>query len=178
MPDRIGDWIQTQGGKRFYPLRPLPEDVDIEDIAHALSMLCRYGGHCDRFYSVAQHSYLASYYCEDHRWGLLHDAAEAYLVDVPRPIKPYLGMYKSFEQQVLAVIAEKFGLEFPMPKSVKAVDMLMLATEKRDLLKNSEKWGSIKGIHPIEEEIIPWPPERAKREFINRFKQLFEVEEA
>jgi uncharacterized protein len=94
MSTRTGDWIQTYTGKQFWPLSPLPEDIVIEDIAHALSMQCRFGGHVRTFYSVAQHSVHVSLLVEPQYalWGLLHDAAEAYLVDLPRPIKKFSEM--------------------------------------------------------------------------------------
>src|SRR5579885_2784587 len=86
---RHGDWIQTYCGVAFYPLDPRPEEILIEDIAHALSMLCRFTGHVKRFYSVAQHCVYVSHRCDpkDALWGLLHDAAEAYLNDISRPVK-------------------------------------------------------------------------------------------
>lgn len=86
-------WIQTFSGRQFFPLEPRVEDVCIEDIAHGLSNLCRYAGHCECFYSVAQHCLLVSRVVprEHALRGLLHDASEAYLIDVPRPIKHSIG---------------------------------------------------------------------------------------
>ena len=83
---RKGDWMQTHSGIQFWPLDPRPEDILIEDIAHALSNQCRFAGHCCFHYSVAQHSVLVSENvpAQDAMWGLLHDAGEAYLVDLPR----------------------------------------------------------------------------------------------
>lgn len=105
-----GDWIQTYSGRAFYPLAPYPQDVCIEDIAHALSQLCRFGGHCRRFYSVAEHSVLLSRVVvpEFQLWALLHDASEAYLVDVPRPIKKQLPAYVEAERRVMAAICARF----------------------------------------------------------------------
>src|SRR4051812_6540197 len=84
-----GDWMQTISGKAFFPLDPRPADVDIQDIAHALAFQCRFGGHVKEFYSVAEHSVRVSLICahEDAKWGLLHDATEAYLSDIVRPVK-------------------------------------------------------------------------------------------
>jgi hypothetical protein len=87
--DRRGDWMQTFTGRAFYPLDPRPEDIDPVDIAHALSLICRYGGHSSRFYSVAEHCVLMSHAVapEHALWALLHDATEAYLGDMIRPLK-------------------------------------------------------------------------------------------
>lgn len=96
MNERKGDWIQTYTGRQFWPLDPKPEEVCIEDIAHALSQQCRYAGHTIRFYSVAQHSVEIALRVPRAAalWGLLHDAAEAYLVDLPRPVKYLMPAYK------------------------------------------------------------------------------------
>jgi len=87
MAARIGDWIQTYTGKRFWPLDPRPEDVDILDIAHSLSLLCRFTGHTSSFYSVSQHSILVAQEVPKRLrlWALFHDAAEAYIGDIARP---------------------------------------------------------------------------------------------
>lgn len=116
--EQDGSWIQTFTGRRFWPLDPRPEDVAIEDIAHALSLLCRYNGHVRRFYSVGEHSLLLCWYLEklypDDRalqlQALMHDAAEAYLADIPRPVKPLLTGYYAAEARVEQVIQERFGL--------------------------------------------------------------------
>jgi len=118
VPERQGDFIYTFTGRRFWPMDPRAEDMCIEDIAHALSMLCRYNGHVDRFYSVAEHSMLV-YHAVSwirpgepalHLQALLHDASEAYLADVPRPVKPYLSNYRTAEREVERAIANAFGL--------------------------------------------------------------------
>src|SRR5690242_11754504 len=86
---RRGDWMQTYTGRRFWPLDPRVDDIDIGDIAHHLSLVCRFAGACREFYSVAQHCVGVSYVCDpkDALWGLLHDAAEAYVGDMVRPLK-------------------------------------------------------------------------------------------
>jgi hypothetical protein len=132
---RRGDWIQTYSGIQFWPLDPREEDILIEDIAHALSMQCRFGGHCHRFYSVAEHCCHVSDRCPEFPlWGLLHDAAEAYLTDVIRPIKPYLTEYKGIEDHLMYHIANRFGLEHDMPYNVKVADLRILTTEVGQLL--------------------------------------------
>ena len=118
--------LQTFTGKLVHPMRLTVDDVDIRDIAHALSLLCRFGGHCRVHYSVAQHSVLASYLVapSDALWALLHDASEAYLVDVPTPLKRLAAMtgYRAVEAQVQLTICHAFGLPHEMPASVHAAD--------------------------------------------------------
>ncbi len=170
------DWIQTFTGKQFWPLEPRPEDVCIEDIAHALSMLCRYGGHCEHFYSVAQHSVLVSYACDpaDALYGLLHDASEAYLIDLPRPIKRSVGMeaYGFAEVKLLKVILNRFGLYLPEPPSVKRADNALLRTEQRDLMKPAPAAWQDNREGALERRIYPWMPKDAERAFLLRFEEL------
>jgi uncharacterized protein len=133
-----GTYLGTYTGGKFFPLDPQPEQVDILDIAHSLSMQCRYSGHTKQFYSVAEHSVLVSRALDDDdymaQWGLLHDAAEAYLSDIPRPLKAILPEYSLLEEKVLKVIVQKYGLAWPMPDAVKRVDSLMLFLEAPRLM--------------------------------------------
>jgi len=169
-------WIQTYLGRQFFPLDPNWQAVDIHDIAHALSNLCRYGGHTESFYSVAQHSVLVSLACDpqDAFYGLLHDASEAYLVDVPRPIKHSNGMaaYREAENALEHAIAIAFGLPREMPPSVKRADNILLVTEQRDLMKSLPAPWTDCGVEPLAEEIQPWLPQEAKARFLRRFDQL------
>lgn len=176
MTDRIGDWIQTFSGKMYHPFDPRPEDVDIIDIAHHLSNLCRFAGACRSFYSVAQHCVLGSYIAapEYQRDFLLHDATEAYMVDLPTPIKVWLPDYKAAEDINYSCIATKFGLRDPIPAEVKRVDMVMFVTEKRDIMNpSSTPWKLRWNAEPWHIKIEPWLPERAKREYLVRYKELF-----
>ena len=115
-------WIQTYTGRKFHPLRPRVAEVDVRDIAHALSLKCRFGGHCRVFYSVAEHSVRVSRVLEAKGrelavWGLMHDAGEAYLPDVGRPVKSFLRVgegndvktFDAAEEEVLAVVAAALG---------------------------------------------------------------------
>jgi len=175
--ERTGSWIQTYVGIPFYPLDPRAEDINIIDIAHALSNLCRFAGHVNQFYSVAQHSVLVSLHCapEDALWGLLHDASEAYCVDMPRPIKhsPGLIPYRKIEQDIMNCVAQRFGLPFQEPESVKQADLTLLYTEKRDLLTMHQDWGW--KVEPLPDPIVPLSPEQARMTFINRFLQLTDM---
>lgn len=185
MRERFGTWQQTFTGVQFWPCDPRPEEVCIEDIAHALSLQCRFAGHCREPYSVAQHSVLVASWI----WGetngdriaalagLLHDAAEAYCVDVPRPLKPFLEGYKNIEQGIAAAIAERFGLradvfEHPI---VKRADEVLLMTEKRDLLGPSPApWTFAQGVDvkPLFKVIEPWSWRDAEERFLDRFAVL------
>ncbi len=166
-------WIQTWTGKPFEPLNPDPETIDIADIAHALSMLCRFNGHCTRFYSVAEHSVRASVLVppEDALWALLHDAAEAYVSDLPRPIKDELPVFRTLEDRLLRVIVGHFGLPWPMPESVRLADDIMLVTEQRDLMRPPPRpWGL--NAAPLPERIVPVGPAEAEAAFLERFGKL------
>jgi 5'-deoxynucleotidase YfbR-like HD superfamily hydrolase len=109
---RVGNWSQTFTGLQFWPCDPRREDVRVEDIAHALALQCRFAGHCRVPYSVAEHSVRVAEWVWDETSGdrraslaaLLHDASEAYCVDVPRPLKPYLTGYREIEHGVMHVI--------------------------------------------------------------------------
>jgi hypothetical protein len=111
-PGDVGDWMQTYTGRAFWPLAPQADDIDPADIAHALSMLCRYGGHVERFYSVAEHCVLMSYAVPPGYalWALLHDATEAYMGDMVRPLKRSMPEYQAAEARLSAVICDRFGL--------------------------------------------------------------------
>lgn len=167
---RVGDWMQTYTGKMFWPMDPRPEEVDIEDIAHALSNICRYGGHCTQFYSVAQHCVLVSNILtpEYKLWGLLHDAAEAYIMDVIRPIKPFLEGYKNIESAIEKAIAIRFGLSTEIPQEVKRADEIMLATEmQRIMVPPPQQWQLSE--KPITLFIDYWSPEEAKQRFLTEY---------
>jgi len=176
----VEGYIHTNSGIHAYPLDLKPEQVNINDIAHALGHQCRFSGHCDWFYSVGQHSYYVSVIIEqlggtpmDRLCGLLHDATEAYLVDLPSPIKWQLPEYKIAEDKAMEAICTHFNL----PKNpfgegftgertmaaqntwalVKQADLIALATEARDLMKNPP-WGKNlgRGIEPMDWKIDRW----------------------
>lgn len=154
-----------------------PEDIDIEEIAHSLSNLCRYGGHCNKFYSVAEHSIRCCYRSPNKQlrmWCLLHDAAEAYIGDITGPLKSLLVIrnpkydndpYNSqsmtileYEKSILKVIATKFNLPWPIPKEVFDIDRELLY-EEMTVLWNNEPMGVI-------------PPEEAEQTFLTLFQIL------
>ena len=172
----MSGWIETYSGHAFYPMNPTQETIDIIDIAHALSMNCRYNGHCNRFYSVAEHSVVMSQNV-DPRFALqalLHDAAEAYICDIPRPLKPLLRGYQEQENRLLEAIYIRFGV-VPTDESDAAVheaDMRMLATEKPKLIGDRYEWPSIANVLPYEQPLGCWNPALGEAEFLFRFGEL------
>ena len=189
--ERRGDWMQTATGRKFWPLDPRPEDVHLEDIAHALSMICRFGGHCRTFYSVAEHSVRVSLVAEasaravpfcanDIRLialtGLLHDAAEAYIGDMIRPLKsqPELIGFKVAEVAIEQAIRARFSLPAGKGRHVRDADEVLLATEARDIMggESAGKW--MLCAAPLSEHIVAQGPSRAKAWFLDRFHELTE----
>ena len=168
-------YIQTFTGKRFRPDDAQPDQLDIRDIAHSLSLLCRYNGHCQRFYSVADHSVRVSRQCPPHAaaWGLLHDLGEAYLGDMPRPIKTFFPDYETFEQRLLKAAAEAFSLPWPIPPEVRAADDLLLVTEMRDLMLPVPETGL--GLEPLPEPIVPLAPTEAEAAYLARYEELLAI---
>lgn len=149
---RTTDWIETFTGRRFWPLEPRADEIQLVDICHALSLVCRYTGHCKQFWSVGAHTLLVHDLIEemDSEYGLealLHDASEAYLADITRPVKKNLKEYKSYERRLELVIAERFGIVYPYPSEVKEADEIALAIEVTNLFESRGRdWGM-----PIEE---------------------------
>jgi hypothetical protein len=178
---RHGDWSATYSGKKYYPMDPRPEDVSICDISHALSMICRFGGHCNQFYSVATHSYLASSFIKDDKVlaikALLHDASEAYIHDIIRPLKPCIVGYKEIEDKTMANICKSLHIEWPwLPKDkekIKEIDNRMLVTEAKYLMGDTRDWDICKQYDPYDIVIKGCPPWEAKNLFMQRFSELY-----
>lgn len=164
--------IKTFTGKRFDVTNPDPDQIDIKDIAHALSNQCRYGGHSRKFYSVAEHSIYVAMMCS---WntklcGLLHDASEAYLVDIPRPIKHslFLTGYRELETQVQNVINRRFNVIDNI--HIKHFDNEVLRYEIYQLMNNPEDYGFEK---PNTKIIFPcWSPDEAEEKFLECFNRF------
>jgi 5'-deoxynucleotidase YfbR-like HD superfamily hydrolase len=173
--------IQSRSGRYINFVDPDQSAFCIHDIAHALSHTCRFGGHTRDFYSVAQHSVLVSYLVpeNDQFAALMHDAAEAYVGDVPSPLKQLLPEYKVIEKRIEACLFERFGLYDGMPVSVKKADLIMLATEQRDLMTHNShdlvQWECIRDIEPARFKIRAQRPEDARKSFLERFERLYKI---
>jgi len=176
-----GPYIQTLSGRRVNPFDASPGDIDPADIATALSNLCRFGGHSSAFYSVAQHSAIVADLLErdgaapdELMAALLHDAAEAYLGDLPHPIKhrSELGAhFKAAEKELEQVIQRRFELPDAAGR-IKAIDRALLATERRRFSRVAWNWPELEGVEALDIEIEPWAPERAAREFLERYERI------
>ncbi len=153
--ERKGDWIQTFSGQRFYPLDPRPNEIELVDIVVALSNQCRFSGHLRRHYSVLEHSVRVAHILgqphlptsNDYAWALLHDAAEAYLQDLPRPLKQLdeFAHYRAAEARLMAAIADRFGLIGSLPPMVDFADKAMLWWEYSALMPQLlHDWESIR----------------------------------
>lgn len=178
-PQDRGDWFPTYTGIKFYPTNPDHSEINIIDIAHALSMQCRFAGHVAYFYSVAQHSVLVSQNVppELALAGLLHDAAEAYCQDLIRPVKhsPGFEEYRRIELRLEEFIAEKFKVGDALwAPSVKLHDNRALMTERRDLYAPGvgEKFVWSVTAEPYAECIVPWAPSLAEVRFLRRYCEL------
>lgn len=171
------EWMQTFTGRAFWALNPKAEDIHIQDIAHGLSNICRYNGQCANFYSVAEHSVLLYQALppEFRFWGLMHDASEAYICDVPRPYKHALTNYKEIEERIMRVIADKYGMPWPMPDAVKALDSQIIINEKAALFKTEPAPWRIRGESIPKLEIHCWPPSTAKAQFLSAFAECVTI---
>lgn len=185
-------YIGTYTNKKFYFLDPKPEQICIQDIAQALSMSCRFSGHVSKFYSVAEHCCIIADLVEryhDNKNGilrdaviptknkhaeakaaLLHDASEAYICDIPRPIKPHLDNYFDMELKIEKVIQEKYNIT-AKTDLINYYDHHICGEEARQLFLHVPDWvedfDRIDGI-----KINAWTPDQAKKEFLDRFYRL------
>lgn len=172
-------YIQTFTGKWIDPLNPDPDLIDPIDIAHALALVNRFTGHTTEPYSVAQHSCgvydLVSH--ENKKYAILHDASEAYIGDIARPVKHQnkMELYREIEDNLMEAILNKYDLEWPLPDEVKWADEILLYSELRDLMGFKPN-----GHGVIPSEIKPWTSwKTSKLQFINRLRAVeIEIEDA
>lgn len=173
---RVGDWISTFSGGRWYPLDPRIEEVKIEDIAHSLSMLCRYNGHCKFFYSVAEHCWLLSYAVPDpyKLEALVHDGSEAYMSDIPRPFKysDSMALFREIEDKNAEVVYNYVGLSYPESAIVKQYDKRIIRNEGEVLLPHCDWFNSLEKIPDI--EIVGYEPQRMEQLYLDRYYELYE----
>jgi len=174
--ERKGDWIQTSESRMFWPLDPRADEIFPNEIAHGLSMIPRFGGHCYKFYSVAEHCYLMAqslYEPELELWCLLHDAAEAYIGDMVRPLKRMLPEFCAIEDGIMVCVKERFGLVGEMPAEVKKLDNeIMMAEADHMMVPFPKEWGitdrPLPGFEPNY-----WTPAQAKEKWLIAFRNAF-----
>ena len=166
--------IRVHSGILFDLASPDPDLIDIEDIAHALSLICRFTGHVNEFDSVAQHSLIVSRIVpQEHRLvGLMHDATEAYLTDVSRPLKAMLPDYRAAEHKLWLAIAERFDLPVELPFAVKQADNISLIWEQRDLMNGADlAFPELASVLP-EGRLVGLSSADAKALFLKKFDDL------
>ncbi|WP_420104129.1 phosphohydrolase [Bosea sp. (in: a-proteobacteria)] len=172
---RLGDWIQTFTGRQFWPLDPRPDEIEIADIAHALAHQCRYGGHIRQFYSVAEHCVLMAHaVAPEHRLAaLMHDAAEGYLVDLPRPIKRAMPHYRAAETAIWLAICVRYGIAPELPAEVHEADNRILVDEREQgMAPPPAPWDACEQVEPLGVKLQFWRPTEAEFQFRTLFDRL------
>jgi 5'-deoxynucleotidase YfbR-like HD superfamily hydrolase len=164
------DWMTTYTGKKVYPANPKPEDICLEDIAHALSQTCRFGGHTVVPYYVSQHSIIVADNVPEslRAVAILHDAPEYILGDVVAPLKRSMPDYKAIEDRVWSAVCCRFGIDSRLLSGVKTSDLRALMTERRDVLaKSSFRWNDfLESLAPFDNVIVPLSSVQSKYEFL------------
>jgi uncharacterized protein len=180
-PPAPGPYLQTVSGRWVNPFDPDPDQLDAGDIARALANQCRFGGHSRVFYSVAQHSVIVSELveqrggdAEDVFAALMHDASEAYLGDMPHPIKHRSSLgaaFKAAEDHLEAALRERFRIKADVPE-IKRADRALLATERRAFSAEGWHWPELEGVEPLELELTALAPDEAAQAFAQRYAEL------
>jgi uncharacterized protein len=171
-------WLQTYSNKKFSYTNPTVDMIDIEDIAHGLSLQCRFAGQCRRFYSVAEHSvHVATLMDHNKLSGLLHDAAEAYLTDLPTPLKLLVPGYGRIEKMTERAIEQRFGIDLQgsdVVRQIKLADAVMLKIEAQNLLTGPmiDNWTDTLPDTHIAIRINGWSPMVAREMFTRIFTEL------
>ncbi|WP_114152805.1 phosphohydrolase [Chromobacterium haemolyticum] len=173
--------IQTVSGRYVDLLHPSPSDIEIHDIAHHLAHLCRFGGACRQFYTVAEHSVRVAAILPPRLKlaGLLHDATEAYVGDVVTPLKKILPTYQYTEGLVAAAVEARFRLQLsPADRGeIRRADLVLLATERRDLMPHDgSEWPVLAGVAPLPERIKPLSIEQAVAHFCWMFEETAQLD--
>lgn len=172
--------IMTASGLRIDPLNPEPQLMQASDIAHALSNQCRFTGHTREFYSVAEHSVrVASFLLEELDAGkdvafigLMHDASEAYLSDIARPVKHAAGFgdaYREIEDGLQQALSERFGIPYPYPEIIHFADNALLEAEGRDIMPDGFEFEALLNYPHT---ITPWEPKMARAQFLSLYTYL------
>jgi uncharacterized protein len=180
-PPAPGPYLQTVSGRWVNPFDPDPAQLDEGDIARALANQCRFGGHSRVFYSVAQHSVIVSELVEqrggdveDAFAALMHDAGEAYLGDMPHPLKhrsPLGAAFKAAEEHLERAIRDRFSIKADVPE-IKRTDRALLATERRAFSAEDWHWPELDGVEPLDLEITALSPDEAAEAFARRYAEL------
>lgn len=164
------DWIQTYTGGMFHPMNPRADELRLADISAGLSKVCRFAGQCIKFYSVAEHSVLMAEVASkgNQLTALMHDASEAYLTDVPRPIKRCLTGYAGMEHRLMQVIADKYKTLWPLPPEVKQLDNQILTDEReQNMAAPPSPW--LENEKALGVKLKFWTPAEANWNFTNAF---------
>lgn len=172
-------WIETFTGIRFFFMTPTPDMFSIIDVAHALALQCRYNGHTKTHYSVAEHCVLMSDWLRDRGHdkltcltALLHDVAETYIGDLPRPVKEKVPAFKEIEKTIEAAAAEKFRFAYPFPKIVKELDARILKDEREQAMpKSDNEWGT-DSLESMGIRVRNWDHRTAESMFLGRYVAL------
>ncbi len=168
----MSPWIRTFTGKQFHLLSPKQDQIDIMDIAHSLSQLCRFTGHTRVPIYISQHCCTVCDQLPPHLQlvGLLHDSSESFLSDISSPAKSLLPQYQEMEQRVEKAIAKRFGIQFPFGREVKQADMVALVSEMKWFMPRGRDWQNLP-FTPLP-RYEAWDSKRAQREFLRRFRAL------
>lgn len=178
MQIKMDDGIALLSGAIFNYNKPEESEVTIDDIATALSNVCRFSGHLPRFYSVGQHLVNTSRIVapEFAFTALMHDTAEAFTNDLPTPLKWALPIFKELEVKIESAMGDRFGFQYPYPDEVKLADTQMLLLEKNYVKEDTNVWEYYRDVEY--DHLLPlvdlesWQPRRAKREFLERYEEL------
>ncbi len=174
-------WIETYTGRTFYIQEPSPDYVCLKDIAHSLSNLCRYNGHCEKFYSVAEHSVHVAKFIEFLKFpttvvmaALLHDACEAYTGDFPSPIKWAIPELQTMEKKIQEAVHEHFniGPQAYKNKVIDDIDKRIVQDERKALMTKSCLPWAVDGYVPLNITVEAWVPEVAEKKFLEAFDTL------
>jgi hypothetical protein len=168
--------LVTSTGRQIDLMDPQVRHVDIRDIAHGLSHICRWGGHTEAFYSVAEHSLLVSRICSDPLWGLLHDATEAYLGDIVRPLKARMPHYRALEGAWQRVIMEALGVPLVEPSDLDSCDLAVALLEAEELMPEGAVGSQLNGLvrRPLPHQIRTrcHTPAYARALFLERWEEV------
>ena len=177
MNEYIENWLSTLLVPKFGFLDSQEADIHTEDIAHSLSLLCRFGGHVSKFYSVAEHSVLVSRVLAKEKanqltqfGGLLHDAEEAYLPDIPNPIKQHMTEALAIYAMLQTVIYDKFKLGKADWTHIIDIDRRICITEAKALGLWNKDWANVGPL--LESPVYGWTPRKAEREFLALYEYL------